>query len=514
MTDRGGYFMQRRQISHLLILILVLGLGGVLLHSNGKDAVSIGAEKKDSILTAEQISVSFQQVGGRVVSVSAREGQFVRQGAVLMQLDTRDIELQIEKLIIQMLGMDVQIEQAKASLGNQDVNRQQYAVQLAQENLENAQNYCQRMEALYNAGACSLAMLEEAQLKVSSAENAVKQNQEMLIKYQSGLDAARLNATIPKEFDILNKCKRVPIPEGSNLLSNETILFREQIKEMFLSRCEAQQFAQDISLWSHVSLTAALASCYRSNPKKEIYLAVIGYPSISEWFFNVQQDKALKQICGRMALVLEQMYSCLGSVLEPNNLPIDCLLTRWNTGLVVIFPAEIKEIASEMLKRHSKTFGFAATMEHIRYAEDKNGYATLSLKDALAKAYSRWLKGPRDIAWAPDDKPGFYSKTCIYCEQDPCICAEAEKLGAFPWKYSFETNSLDSQGFDLNIPYYHFLPLRTMFCDIKIHGMDNFFSQENNFLTAGRTFEILKRIETYLFTLSKDFFYPTIRIVA
>jgi predicted membrane-bound dolichyl-phosphate-mannose-protein mannosyltransferase len=42
-----------------------------------------------------------------------------------------------------MLGMDVQIEQAKASLGNQDVNRQQYAVQLAQENLENAQNYCQ-----------------------------------------------------------------------------------------------------------------------------------------------------------------------------------------------------------------------------------------------------------------------------------------------------------------------------------------------------------------------------------
>jgi ribosomal protein S17E len=311
-------------------------------------------------------------------------------------------------------------------------------------------------------------------------------------------------ATIPKEFDILNKCKRVPIPEGSNLLSNETILFREQIKEMFLSRCEAQQFAQDISLWSHVSLTAALASCYRSNPNKEIYLAVIGYPSISEWFFNVQQDKALKQICGRMALVLEQMYSCLGSVLEPNNLPIDCLLTRWNTGLVVIFPAEIKEIASEMLKRHSKTFGFAATMEHIRYAENENGYATLSLKDALAKAYSRWLKGPRDIAWAPDDKPGFYSKTCIYCEQDPCICAEAEKLGAFPWKYSFETNSLDSQGFDLNIPYYHFLPLRTMFCDIKIHGMDNFFSQENNFLTAGRTFEILKRIETYLFTLSKE----------
>jgi hypothetical protein len=312
------------------------------------------------------------------------------------------------------------------------------------------------------------------------------------------------NAIVPEKFNTHSRSWEVPLPDNPNLLSDDVILFNQQIKEMYINRYEDQKNAPDISLWSHVSLTAALASCYRSNPKKEIYLAVIGYPSISEWFFNVQQDKALKQICGRMALVLEQMYSCLGSVLEPNNLPIDCLLTRWSTGLVVIFPAEIKEIVSEMLKQYSSTFGFAATMEHIRYAENENGYATLFLKDAFAEAYTRWLNGPRDIAWAPDDKPGFYSKTCIYCEQDPCICAEAEKLGAFPWKYSFETNSLDSQGFDLNIPYYHFLPLRTMFCDIKIHGMDNFFSQKNNFLTAGRTFEILKRIETYLFTLSKE----------
>jgi hypothetical protein len=136
------------------------------------------------------------------------------------------------------------------------------------------------------------------------------------------------------------------------------------------------------------------------------------------------------------------------------------LLTRWSTGLVVIFPAEIKEIASEMLKQYSSTFGFAATMEHIRYAEDENGYATLFLKDAFAEAYTRWLNGPRDIVWAPDDKPGFYSKTCIYCEQDPCICAEAEKLGAFPWKYSFETNTLDENchvlSFDITHHSFHY----------------------------------------------------------
>jgi len=191
--------VKKKQIAGLLVLILILGLGGALLYSNGQDAVSISAEKKDSLLTAEQINVSFQQVGGRVTNVPVQEGLFVKQGTVLMQLDTRDIELQIEKLKIQMAGLDAQIKQAKASLGNQDINKQQYAVQLAQETLENARRNFERVEFLHSSGACSTATLDDAQLKLTSAENAVSQNLELLEKYQTNLEIARLNVTILNE---------------------------------------------------------------------------------------------------------------------------------------------------------------------------------------------------------------------------------------------------------------------------------------------------------------------------
>lgn len=84
------------------------------------------------------------------------------------------------------------------------------------------------------------------------------------------------NAIVPEKFNTHSRSWEVPLPDNPNLLSDDVILFNQQIKEMYINRYEDQKNAPDISLWSHVSLTAALASCYRSNPNKEIYLAVIG----------------------------------------------------------------------------------------------------------------------------------------------------------------------------------------------------------------------------------------------
>ncbi len=191
--------MSKKQIANIMVLILVFGFGGALLHANGKDAVSASAEKKESLLAAEQINVSFQQVGGRVIDIPIKEGQFIKQGTVLMQLDTRDIDLQIEQYKIQINKADVQIELANTSLGSEDVNKQQYAIQLAQETLANAKKTFERVNTLHSQGACSTAALDDAQLKLSSAENAVSQNQELLQKYQNNLETARLNVTIAQE---------------------------------------------------------------------------------------------------------------------------------------------------------------------------------------------------------------------------------------------------------------------------------------------------------------------------
>ena len=50
-----------------LFFIGILLAGGVLLMYKGNDAVAQGIAKKDGILTAEQVKVSFQSVSGRLL---------------------------------------------------------------------------------------------------------------------------------------------------------------------------------------------------------------------------------------------------------------------------------------------------------------------------------------------------------------------------------------------------------------------------------------------------------------
>lgn len=188
--------MKIKGIGSFVLLIVAFAVGGLLLTNGGKDAVSVAAEKKDSLLMSDQISVSFQQIGGHVINIPVQEGQKVKKGTVLMQLDPLDTDLQIAKLKTQISGMEVQIKQAEKNLGNQDIIKQQEAVSLAEETLSYTKKNFERMKSLYENNGCSQSTFDDAQLKLTSAENALNQNKELLKKYQSSLDSATLNIPI------------------------------------------------------------------------------------------------------------------------------------------------------------------------------------------------------------------------------------------------------------------------------------------------------------------------------
>ncbi len=185
-----------KKVGVLLVVTICLFIGGLLLNLDGKDAVSVAAQKKDSLIAADQIVVSFQQIGGRVTEIHVQDGQPVKTGTVLMQLDLRDMELQIEKTKVQILGIEAQIKQVTGSLGNQDIERQKHILSLSEATLGNIHKNYERAKALYDSGACSQTALEEIELKVVTAENTVKQNQELLKKYQSTLEAAKFNVEV------------------------------------------------------------------------------------------------------------------------------------------------------------------------------------------------------------------------------------------------------------------------------------------------------------------------------
>ena len=78
------------------VFITLLVIAGILLMYKGNDAVALGMEKKEGILTAEQVKMSFDSVNGRLVNEAVKEGDTVKAGDVIMELDATDTDLSIE----------------------------------------------------------------------------------------------------------------------------------------------------------------------------------------------------------------------------------------------------------------------------------------------------------------------------------------------------------------------------------------------------------------------------------
>lgn len=214
------------------ILVLALGLGGALLMHSGKDAVSAATEEKGSILTAEQVNVSFQGVGGKVTAVQVLEEQAVKKGDVLMTLDDTDINLQIAKLQSDIHAMDIKIKQAQdsirvgekkvstqvaqAKLGvnlaattaskvfegarPEELERQRYAVAAAEESYKSAKLNYERTKALFESGAVSKASLDSAITQLNTADSTLKQQQKAYEQMKNGAqEQDKVQATINTE---------------------------------------------------------------------------------------------------------------------------------------------------------------------------------------------------------------------------------------------------------------------------------------------------------------------------
>ncbi len=96
-----------------LALLLIAGL---TLFYSGSDAVALAVKKKEGILTAEQVKVAFDSVGGRMINEAVQEGQSVKKGDLLMALDSTDIDLSTQKLKAQIAQLDATIRSQEESV--------------------------------------------------------------------------------------------------------------------------------------------------------------------------------------------------------------------------------------------------------------------------------------------------------------------------------------------------------------------------------------------------------------
>lgn len=184
----------------LILLTVALVTGGLLMTLNGKDAVTMASTVKYGLLTADTLNQSFQGVGGKITSIQVTEEQQVKQGDVLMVLDTTDIDLQIAKLKTDIQQLDVKIQQTTVQGDRkEDVERQALAVEAAQQALNLAQINYDRTKALFDAGAVAQANLDTVSYQLDTAKNMFSQQQAALKKLEADIQNNTYNVALAEK---------------------------------------------------------------------------------------------------------------------------------------------------------------------------------------------------------------------------------------------------------------------------------------------------------------------------
>lgn len=231
------------------VFIALLIIAGVLLMYKGNDAIALGMEKKEGILTAEQVKMSFDSVSGRLVNEAVKEGDTVKAGDVVMELDSTDTDLSIAKTKAQIAQLDAQI---RSTGGSQSVNfmkadndeqqsfreidQQKAAVASAQATLKNSRIDYNRKSALLDAGAIAKSQLDDAEMALNVAEANVAQQQELLNKLLSG-------AQDSSNTDFINLPTIAQQRQSASNMSNDIDALQQQKQalEVQLKQLEVQK---------------------------------------------------------------------------------------------------------------------------------------------------------------------------------------------------------------------------------------------------------------------------------
>ena len=212
----GQDMIWRRKAMHMgIFFIIVLIAGGILLMYKGNDAVAQGIIKKDGIVTAEQVKVSFQSVSGKLIREAVQESQKVKAGDILMELDSTDVDLDIAKTRAQIAQLDAQIQSMEGAIqigfaqtntteqeSRRQIDQQRAAIDSAAATLINAQRDYDRKMALYSQGAIAKSDMDDSEAALSVAQAAMNQQQEGLAKLLGGaVDTGDTNTMVLPQIE-------------------------------------------------------------------------------------------------------------------------------------------------------------------------------------------------------------------------------------------------------------------------------------------------------------------------
>ena len=179
-----------------IVFIVLFIIAGLVLMYTGNDAVVLAVRQKEGILTAEQVKMSFDSVSGRLVREAVQEGDEVKAGDIIMELDATDNTLALARIDAQIeaqiagrstsMGISMQQVGTNETQTFRQIDAQRAAVDSARATQRNSERDYERMTALYAEGAVSKEALDNAEMRVSVAAAATRQQEEGLARLLGG----------------------------------------------------------------------------------------------------------------------------------------------------------------------------------------------------------------------------------------------------------------------------------------------------------------------------------------
>ena len=141
------------------------------------------------------------EVGGRIVELRVDEGDRIKAGDVIATLDTKDVELQIDRARAERAAAAAQLRLLEAGARNEDVRQAEAQVEATTSEIAaidveigNAQTDLDRFEALLKANAGSQKQRDDAKARVDLARERRRSAEERVRVARASLDRVRAGA--------------------------------------------------------------------------------------------------------------------------------------------------------------------------------------------------------------------------------------------------------------------------------------------------------------------------------
>jgi HlyD family secretion protein len=189
-------------MKHFVLAVILVSTGCTTEPPSDRLRVSGHVEATETRLAAE--------AGGRVLTVMVKEGDRVRPGQTILTLDTRDVQLAIDRIKAEQAAAEAQLRLVQAGSRVEDVRQAQAQVETARaevsaarSELRAAEQDLERFETLLKNNSGSRKQRDDAVTRrdvardrVASSESRVRTADEVLAKLRAGarreeVDAAR-----------------------------------------------------------------------------------------------------------------------------------------------------------------------------------------------------------------------------------------------------------------------------------------------------------------------------------